>query len=729
MAEPSKNDDVPSTSPNGLLKKPRRRESWTLNAHEKAVKEYKSGQAFHKKASAYRRKSVSEAVREKGNSAASLTTLFVGISAVASDSDSAVVAIAIHDSIYLIDFSVKHIPINDKNPGKVISDYIIEQLKEYEHKYYCKFIGAGIPFALAQESPNLCSRLWAQMDILPVALRTSKPKKATLDGKDEKYWEIKCVDEQADSMARKCIMFFGPKMTPILQVGFEGVVQVDAGFRSIMCTLEDYRSTCEETTWTAVMKYANELKDKKTKIAFFSSTPQGGGVALMRHALVRFAKVLGVDLKWYVPKPKPGVFRVTKNVHNTLQGVSKPGERIPPPAKDMLTEWIDDNAHRYWLSDDGPLSRPSDGGADVIIIDDPQMPGLIPMIKKLTPDRPVLFRSHIQIRSDLADEEGTPQSDIWQFLWDKIQYADMFISHPVPVFVPKNVPKSKVAYLPATTDWLDGLNKPMSDWDMGYYAHEYNTQCTAANMTPLEYPARKYIIQIARFDPAKGIPDVVASYVEFRRRLQDQGADDDAPQLLIVGNSSVDDPDGALIFDETMKDLEVNYSDLMSSISIMRLDANDQLLNTLITNAHVVLQLSTREGFEVKVSEALHKGRPVIATNTGGIPLQMQHGKNGFVVEPGDSQTVATHLMELWTDEALYTKMSEYASNSVSDEVGTVGNALAWFYLAAVWARGDGVVPNERWVNDLAREEAGVPYQEGENRISRKGTEKAAHRA
>ncbi len=81
------------------------------------------------------------------------------------------------------------------------------------------------------------------------------------------------------------------------------------------------------------------------------------------------------------------------------------------------------------------------------------MPGLIPLIKKITPDRPVLYRSHIQVRSDLADKEGTPQEDIWKFLWANIQNADLFISHPIPTFVPKNVPKSKVVYLPATTDW------------------------------------------------------------------------------------------------------------------------------------------------------------------------------------------------------------------------------------------------------------------------------------
>jgi hypothetical protein len=47
-----------------------------------------------------------------------------------------------------------------------------------------------------------------------------------------------------------------------------------------------------------MMKFATELKAKGTKIAFFSATPQGGGVALMRHALVRFARVIGVQVSW-----------------------------------------------------------------------------------------------------------------------------------------------------------------------------------------------------------------------------------------------------------------------------------------------------------------------------------------------------------------------------------------------------------------------------------------------
>jgi hypothetical protein len=87
--------------------------------------------------------------------------------------------------------------------------------------------------------------------------------------------------------------------------------------------------------------------------------------------------------------------------------------------------------------------------------------------------------------------------------------------------------------------------------------------------------------------------------------------------------------------------------------------------------------------------------------------------------------------MELFSDPELHKKMSYAAKTGVSDEIGTVGNALGWFYLAAKWAEvgvekngKGGLKGSEKWVNDMAREEAGFPYVEGENRLPRHFTQK-----
>lgn len=94
--------------------------------------------------------------------------------------------------------------------------------------------------------------------------------------------------------------FFAPNRNPLLEVGFRGNVEVDAAFHARLATVEDYQHTVSPETWDGVTKYAADLKKRKVKIAFFSSTPQGGGVALMRHSLVRFANSIGVDIKWLV---------------------------------------------------------------------------------------------------------------------------------------------------------------------------------------------------------------------------------------------------------------------------------------------------------------------------------------------------------------------------------------------------------------------------------------------
>lgn len=145
------------------------------------------------------------------------------------------------------------------------------------------------------------------------------------------------------------------------------------------------------------------------------------------------------------------------------------------------------------------------------------------------------------------------------------------------------------------------------------------------------------------------------------------------------------------------------------------------VLNALMANSKIALQLSTREGFEVKVSEALHAGKPIVASRTGGIPLQIEDGRSGYLTDVGDNVAVARHLYNLHTNETLYKKMSAYARSHISDEVSTVGNAAAWMYLAVIYSRGEKVRPNGQWLNDMLRVETGQPYADDEPKLPRGG--------
>ena len=55
-------------------------------------------------------------------------------------------------------------------------------------------------------------------------------------------------------------------------------------------------------------------------------------------------------------------------------------------------------------------------------------------------------------------------------------------------------------------------------------------------------------------------------------------------------------------------------------------------MNAFQSQADVVIQKSTREGFGLTVSEALWKARPFIGGDVGGIPLQVQDGETGYLV-------------------------------------------------------------------------------------------------
>lgn len=232
--------------------------------------------------------------------------------------------------------------------------------------------------------------------------------------------------------------------------------------------------------------------------------------------------------------------------------------------------------------------------------------------------------------------------------------------------------------------------------------------------------ADQYLVQVARFDPSKGIIDVLKSYTEFRHLLTQRSSKARAPKLLICGHGSVDDPDGSLVYDDLLKWIRQNASTLSNDITVMRLGPSDQVLNTLLSNATIVLQLSECEGFEVKVSEAIHKGKPIIATRAGGIPLQVEDQVNGFLVDVGDVQSVAYHLLRLWTDSDLYGRIStSHSAYRVSDEVSTVGQALNWFYLSSLLSQNTGLKPNGRWIHDLARESLGQVYAKADGKLKR----------
>lgn len=535
----------------------------------------------------------------------------------------------------------------------------ISYLRYYARRNKLKIVGAGIQKKRGWK--EIFSKLWLELDISPFAFKENGATPTKVAQKAALYVK-KQFEEDGSYLAK-----------------------VDKKNKVIcppLVKLADYESITPPEDFELLLNEAKKFKGKK--IRFFSATPQGGGVALMRHAMMRLFGELGVKASWHILTDDPEVFNITKRkFHNVLQTVSETKKGLTDKEKEKFDKWSKKNAKKF-----NSLFKNS----DIIVIDDPQPCGLVPYIKKANPKAKLVYRSHIQLVASKADKKGTPQNITWEFIWNKIKDCDIFISHPKKEFIPKNVPNKKVALMGAATDRLDGLNKEITDNQVHYYMNVLNLLLARERQTPLDL-TRPYITQIARFDPSKGIPDLLEAYRILCYNMEKRNAE--APQLVIAGNSSVDDPDGIPIYNMAKQIISTDkFAKIKENIKLLRLPHYDQLLNVLLRQSLIALQLSYKEGFEVKVTEALMKGKPVVAYKTGGIPLQIKNNVSGYLVKTGDIKTVSEKLYELLTDKKLYQEMSIAAHNNVDRDANTIVNATYWLYIANKLLRKEKYEPN-----------------------------------
>jgi trehalose synthase len=143
------------------------------------------------------------------------------------------------------------------------------------------------------------------------------------------------------------------------------------------------------------------------------------------------------------------------------------------------------------------------------------------------------------------------------------------------------------------------------------------------------------ITQISRFDKWKDPEGVIDIFLSVKEKVD--------ARLILCGSMASDDPEGMEIYERVKKKAAkyINTGDIMF-ITV----ENQMLVNVLQRISKVILQKSIREGFGLTVTEALWKGTPVVASNKGGIPLQIIDGKSGFLLDPKDHQS--------WVDRIIW---------------------------------------------------------------------------
>ena len=135
-------------------------------------------------------------------------------------------------------------------------------------------------------------------------------------------------------------------------------------------------------------------------------------------------------------------------------------------------------------------------------------------------------------------------------------------------------------------------------------------------------------------------------------------------RLVYCYDLALDDPEGMEIYSRVQR----KANRLTEKGDVLFVVGNSEILvNAIQRFSTVVVQNSIREGFCLAVTEALWKEKPVVATNVGGIPLQVKDGQNGFLVEPHDTKSCADRLIQVLQNPDLAKQMGRKGKEIVRD--------------------------------------------------------------
>lgn len=364
-----------------------------------------------------------------------------------------------------------------------------------------------------------------------------------------------------------------------------------------MKSLPDYRQIVGEKKISDIYRKASDLSTKH--ILQINSTYYGGGVAEMLRSIVPLFNDVGINVGWRTLRGSVDFFQVTKKFHNALQG-----EEI------NFTEM----KKKVYEGTNREFSRFTHINHDLVVLHDPQP---LPLIRFYDKNQPWIWRCHV----DLSE----PKEEVWDYLrYFVLQYDEVI--YQMEKFAAENAGGSGKTIKPAI-DPLTTKNGDLAD-------KVILKRLKKAGINP----DRPLISQVSRFDKWKDPLGVLEVYKKVRER----GAD---CQLALVGGIATDDPEGQEVYERIRKEAKG-----MEDVFVI-MDAPDILVNVIQRASDVVLQMSKKEGFGLTATEALWKESAVVATRAGGLSLQIEEGKNGYLVDPQDYEDAAEEVLELLDDE------------------------------------------------------------------------------
>jgi len=400
-----------------------------------------------------------------------------------------------------------------------------------------------------------------------------------------------------------------------------------------------------------------------------NSTARGGGVAEMLASLLAYTRGAGLDARWVVIEGDPAFFRVTKRIHNMLHGSPGDGQGLGPEDDTVFRENAARNAREL-----GPLVR----RGDVVLLHDPQTAGLIEPLRARGAH--VIWRCHVGI-----DDPNGLAHEAWAFLRAQVLPAEAVVFSR-EAYVWDGLDEARVRVIPPSIDAFSAKNQDMdaevirsilrvAGLEPGdaeaqpVFARRDGTpgrvdrrgELSGSQPLPPEAPA---IVQVSRWDRLKDPLGILEAFCDGIAPATDA-------HLVLAGPSTAavaDDPEGLEVLTEVERrrgecDSATRERIHLFSLPMDDVEENAAIVNALQRRADVVVQKSLAEGFGLTVSEAMWKGRPVVASRVGGIQEQIADGETGVLVDPRDlpafADAVATQIRNLGPARAMGVRARE----------------------------------------------------------------------
>ncbi len=344
-----------------------------------------------------------------------------------------------------------------------------------------------------------------------------------------------------------------------------------------MAKLEEYALITGQSVIDELRLLAERLEGKV--VQNINSTAVGGGVAEILHRIVPLLRELGVDAHWDLIRGGEGFFNVTKKFHNALHG--RP-EEITQETFDVFMETSRMNIDEV------------DTYGDIVFIHDPQP---IALVKKKSRSNKWLWRCHIDV--------SRPDPKVWGYLKKFILAYDACVFSS-PAFSQKlSIRQFRIS---PSIDPLSDKNKGIPQGMVEAVLEKYGITRD-----------KPIITQISRFDYLKDPVGVIKAFLRVRKYND--------CQLILAGGTATDDPESDQVLEEVRQE-----ADGHPDIHILPIPPGSDLeINALQRASDIIVQKSLKEGFGLTVCEALWKGRPVVASAVGGIPLQITHKYSGML--------------------------------------------------------------------------------------------------